>query len=210
MRARGLKAAAVAVALLTMAPGGAPAQDPREPQPPTSPADADLARHLAGTPVTLMDWGMLRLERELDKVVRRLGMEKTKAGPSRVGTMYRFQDRRVLAYISLPVAGAGRTEAYCRELFRVVREEMLAGAPNAADGAEWYLTRLFGSDMRRAPDRPPDYGEKLLDMVHLEVTLRPPPGEAFAAGPGTVACAGRLDAQDAYIVPPPGAPRPQG
>jgi len=178
--------------------------------PPTTPdgrGDEELIRHLADTPMTLLDWGMLRLERDLDRAVRRLGLDRSKDGPPRLGTLYRFADRRILAYVSFIAAGTTRTEAYCRDIFGLVRQELLAAAPGGPDGAAWYLERIFSSDVRRDRAKPEPYGEKLLSTVQLEVTLRAPASEAFGNGPGKVACAGRLDQEEAFIVPP---PKPQG
>lgn len=183
---------------------GALAQDTPAPppSPPREPASAELAQFLARTPVTLMDWGMLRLERDLSSAVRNLSLDRGRDGPAKVGAHYRFGDRRVVAYVSLATPGKSRTEAQCRELFGAVKEQLLAGAP----GAEWYLRRLFNSDIRRDANAPEPFGPLVLDMVLLEVTLRPPASEAFDAGPGRIACAGRLDAATAYIVPPPSVP----
>jgi len=173
-----------------------------QPQP-GPPADRDTAVFLMETPLTLLDWGMLRLERDLERTVQDLRMDQGKQGPPRVGTVWRFADRRVLAYVSLPLAKPLRTESYCRDLFTLLRGGLLQGAPGGAGGAEWYLTRTFTSDVMRQSERPAGFGAKLVDMVLLEVTLRVPEAEAFTAGNSPVACAGRLDAEMAYIVPPP-------
>lgn len=175
------------------------------PEPPKEPASAELAQFLARTPVTLMDWGMLRLERDLSYAARSLSLDRGRDGPAKVGAHYRFGDRRVVAYLSLATPAKSRTEAQCRELFAAVKEQLLTGTP----GAEWYLRRLFNSDIRRDANTPEPFGTLVLDMVLLEVTLRPPASEAFDAGAGRIACAGRLDATTAYIVPPLAPPATQ-
>lgn len=171
------------------------------------PSGQAAADYLGRTPVSLLDWGMLRLERDLTAVVQTAFPGSNRAGPVRVGAFYRPFDRRVLAYVSLALPERQRTEAQCRELFTAVREQLLAGAPGGAEGPHWYLKRVFGSDVRRSEPLPDDFAAGLLDLVLLEVTLRVPPGEAFDKGPGKLACAGRLDAETAQLVPP---PRPQG
>jgi hypothetical protein len=218
---RGIIAAVTAVLLLTapavharQAPAPAQPSVPAAPAPTATPAPPDqsagpeISQFLATTPVTLLDWGMMRLERDLDRAMRRLQLDRTRGEAPRAGTLFRFQDRRVLVYFSTVATDATRTEEGCRELFTALREELLAGAPNGPEGAQWYLSRLFGSDAWRGRDRPEPFGPRVVDMVLLEVTLRPPPADAFAANPGKIACAGRLDAEVAYIVPPP--PKPQG
>lgn len=189
-----------------LASGNAPGQA-IDPQMPTTRASPEILQYLGATNISLLDWGMFRLERELDKAVRRLDLDRAKGGAVRVGTQFRFSDRRILAYLSVPSSGSTRSPSYCRDLFRVVREELLAGAPGGAEGAEWYLNRLFTSDIRRDPNAPADLGRGLVDLVHLEITLRAPAADAFSDGPANVACAGRLDAVEAYIVVP---WRPQG
>lgn len=210
----------VGVAVLTAWMGGAApllAQTPppaaQGPAPPSTPASPDLMRFLSTTPITLLDWGMLRLERDLEEAVKQLGLDRGREGPPKIGTQFRFGDRRVIAYASFAVKAVSRTEANCRDIFTTVREGLLSAAPKGATGAGWYLARTFNSDFRRLDSQPEPFDDLMLDAVLLEITLRVPQSEAFAGGPGRVACAGRLDAETAYIVPLPQVPtqpRPAG
>lgn len=167
------------------------------------PVDPALTGWLTTTPVTLLDWGMLRLDREVRQAVAALGLKDGKDGPVKVGTLYRPFDRRVLAYLSLPMPARERSLPRCRELYGMLRDHLLAGAPGGMSAAGWYLQRIFGSDTRGlGGGRPEPFAEMLTNMVLLEVTLRVPEADAFGNGPPKITCAGRLDQEEAAAVPP--------
>lgn len=168
-----------------------------------TPVDPALSGWLANTPVTLMDWGMLRLDREVRQAVGTLGLKDGRDGAVKVGTLYRPFDRRVLAYLSLPMPPRDRSLVRCRELYGMLRDHLLAGAPGGMSAASWYLQRVFGSDTRGpGGNRPEPFGQMLTNMVLLEVTLRVPEADAFGNGPPKITCAGRLDQEQAAEVPP--------
>ncbi|OYQ32711.1 hypothetical protein CHU95_18295 [Niveispirillum lacus] len=167
------------------------------------PVDPALTAFLSNTPVTLMDWGMLRLDREVRQAVAALEIKDGRDGPVKVGTSYRPFDRRVLAYLSVPMTARERNLSRCRDLYGLLREHLLAGAPGGLSAAGWYLQRIFAPDGRGGGNgRPEPFGDMLVNMVLLEVTLRVPEADAFAAGPPKVTCAGRLDQEEAVEVQP--------
>lgn len=166
------------------------------------PVDPALTGWLNATPVTLLDWGMLRLDREVRQAAVALGLKDGRDGPVKVGTLYRPFDRRVLAYLSLPMPARERSLARCREVYVLLRDHLMAGAPAGLSAAPWYLGRIFGSDTRGGGNRPEPFGEMLTNMVLLEVTMRVPEVDAFANGPPKITCAGRLDQDEATEVPP--------
>lgn len=167
------------------------------------PVDPALTGFLSNTPVTLLDWGMLRLDREVRQAVAALGLKDGRDGPVKMGTLYRPFDRRVLAYLSLPMTGRERSLSRCRELYGMLRDHLLTGAPGGMSAAGWYLQRIFASDARGGGNaRPEPFGDMLTNMVLLEVTLRVPEADAFIAGPPKITCAGHLDQEDAAEVPP--------
>lgn len=169
--------------------------------------DPVISQFLSSTPVTLLDWGMMRLDRDLKEAAKRLNLDRDRNGPTRSGTQFRFGDRRVLVYLSVIAPKATRTAENCQTLFTSVRDELLTGAPGGSMGAEWYLQRTFGSDFRgQNSQRPEPFGTLLLDMVLLEITLRPPEAEALTEGALRLACAGRLNAETATLVPIPQRP----
>lgn len=166
------------------------------------PVDPALTSFLSDTPVTLLDWGMLRLDREVRQAASALGLKDGRDGPVKMGSLYRPFDRRVLAYLSLPMTARERSLLRCRELYGMLRDHVLAGAPAGMSAASWYLQRIFGSDSRGGGSRPEPFGEMLTAMVLLEVSLRVPEADAFAGGPPGITCAGRLDQEVAAEVPP--------
>ncbi|MFV3076144.1 hypothetical protein [Niveispirillum fermenti] len=165
--------------------------------------DPRLHAWLLETPVTLLDWGMLRLDREVRQATMALDLTDGRDGLVKTGTSFRHFDRRVVAYVSLPMPARSRTLAQCQELYGMLRSHLLTGAPTGLSGASWYLQRIFGSDARgTGGDRPEPFGEMLADMVLLEVTLRVPEADAFGNGPSNIACIGRLDQDRAVEVKP--------
>lgn len=195
------------IILAVLAVGCASGTGAQQPPPATSPAlpptDPGLYAYLSETPVTLLEWGMLRLGRDVQNAVTALSLDGGRGGPVRAGTLLRPFDRRVLAYVSLPFPGKSRSLDQCQEVYTMLRENLLAGAPSGMSGPPWYLQKLFGADTRYGRPRPEPYGEKLVEMVLLEVTLRVPEAEAFSnGGQANVTCAGRFDQEKAALVPP--------
>lgn len=194
-----MRAVAMGLLVVAVVATGARAQS----NGPSKPVDPRLTGWLTETPVTLLDWGMLRLDRELRQAVAALDIRDGRDGPVKTGTLYRPFDRRVLAYLSLPMPARTRNLGQCRELYGLLRDHLLTGAPAGMTGAAWYLQRIFGSDTRGpGGNRPEPFGELLAEMVLLEVTLRVPEADAFGNGPPKVTCAGRLDQEQADEVPP--------
>lgn len=181
--------------VLALAPCPAWAQQPAA-------VDPQLYQYLAETPVTLLEWGMLRLGRDMQAAVTALSLDGGRNGTAKVktGTLFRPFDRRVVAYVSLPVAGKARNLEQCQEIYGLLREHLLAGAPGGLSGPPWYLQRLFGADTRSG--RPEPFGDMLVEMVLLEVTLRVPEAENFTPSPRNVVCAGKLDQEQASEVLP--------
>ncbi len=180
---------------LALAPFPGEAQQP----PPVAP---QLYQYLAETPVTLLEWGMLRLGRDMQAAVTALSLDGGRNGMAKVktGTLFRPFDRRVVAYLSLPVAGKARNLEQCQEIYGLLQQSLLAGAPAGLSGPPWYLQRLFGTDTRSG--RPEPFGEMLVEMVLLEVTLRVPEAENFTPGSRNIVCAGKLDQEQSVEVQP--------
>ena len=181
---RGFAAVALMMAALMMALPGAVFADTPLPR-------RDALDWLAREPVTMLDWGMMRLRGDLDGSVDRL-VRETRASVSRNGVFYRFQDRRIVAYANFVELPRNRTEAVCKDVYTRLATIMVRGAPQGAGGASWYLESVFGHDAQRG-DRPQDLGEQLADRVVLQVTVGPAPEEAFGDG-RRITCTGRLDA----------------
>ncbi|AWK84804.1 hypothetical protein [Azospirillum thermophilum] len=150
----------------------------------------DALDWLAGEPVTLLDWGMVRLREDLDRAVDAVARE-TRSTVERTGVFYRPPDRRILLYVTFVELPANRSGDVCRDLYGRIAGTLVHGAPQGSGGASWYLESVFAHEGRRG-DRPADLGEQMVDRVILQVTVGPGAAQAFADG-RRVVCSGRLD-----------------
>ena len=152
--------------------------------------DRDAVEWLAHEPVTLLDWGMMRLRRDLDRSVDFLTRTYTRTPALRTGVFYRFHDRRIVAYVNLVDLPVNRTGEACKDVYTRLTEALTGGGPQGAGGASWYLENVFSHDARRG-GRPNDLGGQLAERVNLQVTIGPKPENAFEDG-RRVTCTGRL------------------
>lgn len=148
---------------------------------------------LQNEPVSLLDWGMLRLQRDLERATDHVARTYLRTSAVRHGVYFRFFDRRVVAYVTLADVPRNRTEDACRDVYLRIRDRMTSGAPQGAGGAGWYLESVFGHDSRRG-DRPNDLGAQLLDRVVFQVAIGPEPEAAAHGDIRKVLCFGRFDA----------------
>lgn len=148
---------------------------------------------LAREPVTLLDWGMMRLERDFNRSVDDLTATYLHTPILKSGVYHRFADQRIVAYVTIVDAPVNRTGDACIDVFTRLAGRLTAGAPQGPGGASWYLESVFSPDIRRA-NRPQDLGDQLLDRVVMQVSIGPRPEEAFYGDPRKVTCRGRLNA----------------
>lgn len=182
--------ATLLVVLTCLCATGAPSRA-GEPQRPALP-------WLQNEPVTLLDWGMMRLELDLERALEHLSRSYLRSAMPRMGVYFRFFDRRVVAYVRLVDVPRNRTADACRDVFTRVSDRLLAGAPQGAGGAGWYLESVFGHDSRRG-DRPQDLGDQLVDLVVLQVAIGPAPEDAAYGDSPRVTCFGPLNAREGNI-----------
>lgn len=154
-------------------------------------ADRNALDWLAAEPVTLLDWGMMRLRGDLDHAVGGLARQ-TRAVVARTGVFYRFQDRGIVAYANFVDLPRNRTESVCKDLYTRLAGALVHGAPQGAGGASWYLESVFGHEGARGTP-PQDLGEQLAGRVALQVTVGPAPEDSYGDG-RRITCSGRLDA----------------
>jgi len=158
----------------------------------------DPLRWLHAQPLTLFDLGVLRLERDVHAAAPWLAEAEAGSEPVLAGVRHEFRRGRILVYLSLHRPRAERTEAACIALFRRLVERMLARAPEGPGRAAWYLEKTF-VPAGRERILPESIGRRLLETVHVEITLRPRSDDARAAEAGRMTCSGRLDAADSEI-----------
>lgn len=158
----------------------------------------DPLRWLHAQPLTLFDLGIMRLERDVHAATPWLAEGEAGGEPALAGVRYEFRRGRLLVYLSLHRPRAERTEAACIALFHRLVERMLARAPEGPGRAAWYLEKTFVPAGRERVV-PESFGRRLLETVHVEITLRPRSDDARAAEAGRMTCTGRLDAADSEI-----------
>ena len=153
----------------------------------------DILQRLMAEPVSLFDWGLAQLDRDIERAGLRLfGSDEGAARPE-TGTIYDWRRGRVTLYLSLQRPERDRTREACTGLFDKVVRELTAGAPAGAPAA-WYLRSAFQPKGHFWTSRFEDVGGKLLQVVELEVSLIAPPYAAAGGDSRRVRCSGRLDA----------------
>lgn len=165
-----------------------------------SPATAEqknVLHRLMDEPVTLFDWGIAQLDRDI-------AQSATRTIPKFVGTpvtgsFYDWRTSRITLFVSVPVPKESRTRQACASTFQDIVGDLTRNTPKGPSAAGWYLLNAFKPKAHFWSDRFEDVGAKLLDAVHLEVTFIPATSEAFDGVQRRVRCRGRLDAETADL-----------
>ena len=153
----------------------------------------DILQRLMAEPVSLFDWGLAQLDRDIERAGLRLFGSSERGARPETGTIYDWRWGRVSLYLSLQRPERERTREACAGLFDKVIRELTAGAPAGAPAA-WYLRSAFQPKGHFWTSRFEDVGGKLLKVIELEVSLIAPPYAAAAGDNRRVRCSGRLDA----------------
>lgn len=177
---RGLSVLVAALVLLALPPG-ARAQTP------------EILQRLMAEPLSLFDWGLAQLERDIERAALRLFGPAESGQRHESGTIYDWRSGRVTLFLSLQRPERQRTAEACRALFGRIVNELTATAPAGA-GPGWYLRNAFQPKGHVWTSRFEDTGGKLLEVVRLEASLIPAPYAAAAGDSLRVTCSGRLDA----------------
>lgn len=156
--------------------------------------NGDVFNRLMKEPLTLFDWGLAQLDRDMARAVTRLRPGAVRANAARHGSIYDWRKRRITLYLSLTTPEQVRTRKTCRNLFVDVVNELVAGAPAGSDAAGWYLLNAFKPKAHFWGRRFEDTGAQLARLVSLEVSLLPAEYAAAAGDSRRVSCSGRLDA----------------
>ena len=156
----------------------------------------DIVHRLMDEPVTLFDWGLANLDRDIARAAnhtlpRTLG---SMAGPPMTGVIYDWQTRKVTVFVSVALPKLRRTPGECAAVFDAVVVDLTRGGPGGTSAAGWYLLNAFKPAAHFWGDRFEDIGAKLLEVVNLEVQLLPATFEAVRGDTARVRCHGRLDA----------------
>lgn len=161
--------------------------------------ERDVLRRLMAEPLTLFDWGMAQLDRDMAYAARRTLRGGFGLGEPRTGAVYDWRTRQVTIYATIALPRSERTEQVCAIAFQDIVATLIEAAPQGPDAAGWYLLSAFQPQGHYWASRFEDIGEQLLALVRLEVALIPATPEALGGDTARVRCAGRLDAGPAEI-----------
>jgi len=152
---------------------------------------------LRAEPISLFDWGLAQLDRDIERAALRTLPRTTVAAASRpvTGTIYDGLTDQVTIYVSLSPPPAQRTTDYCSAAFRNIVDSLTEVAPQGPNAAGWYLLNAFKPKGHSWGGHFEDVGAKLLSSVRLEVSFIPATFEALQGEVRRVRCAGRLNAE---------------
>jgi len=150
---------------------------------------------LRNEPLTLFEWGTVRLERDLINAGNWLANRSYAEERAETGVSFNWRANRLTAYYSVERPPDGRTAEACRLLFRQLADRMMRRAPGGPGQASWYLQSVFLPEGRwwSRPSR--KFGRDLIRVVQLEVVLRKREREAFSGSAPQVSCYGGFDAE---------------
>jgi len=157
----------------------------------------DVLRRLMDEPVTLFDWGIAQLDRDIRQAAART-IPKYVGDPV-TGSFYNWRSDRITLFVSVAMPKQGRTRDACAATFHDIVADLTRNSPKGPSAAGWYLLNAFKPKAHFWADRFEDVGAKLLDVVRLEVTFIPATFEAFEGEQRRVSCHGRLDAEPADL-----------
>lgn len=157
----------------------------------------DVLRRLMDEPVTLFDWGIAQLDKDIAQSAGRTIPKYV--GEPVTGSFYDWRTNRITMFVSVAVPKQSRTSEACAATFVDIVADLTRNTPKGPSAAGWYLLNTFKPKAHFWADRFEDVGAKLLDVVRLEVTFIPATFEAFDGVQQRVNCSGRLDAEIAEL-----------
>jgi len=156
-------------------------------------AEPSVLRQLMAEPMTLFDWGLTQLDRDIALAAKRSLRYRARSEP-RTGSIYDWRNDRVTVFVTTVVPPQERTRQMCTAAFTDIVGTLTETAPQGPDAAGWYLLNAFLPKGHYWANRFEDVGRKLLDMVELEITLSAEALDTVGGDTARVRCSGRLDA----------------
>lgn len=158
--------------------------------------DSDIMRRLRSEPITLFDWGMAQLERDIVRAAAEAVGTMPGMGDARAaaGTLFDWRTDRITLYAAYPLPPELRTDQTCTDIFQNIVATLTTGAPRGPSAPGWYLRNAFQPKGHYWAGRFENVEDRLMELVRLEVTLNPTTFEAIIGDTRRVRCVGRLDA----------------
>lgn len=160
---------------------------------PLQAGDDDILRRMMSEPVTLFDWGMAQLDRDIAHTMQSILPRTANTGKTLTGSIYDWRAKQITVYAAIPLPRAQRTREACILTFSDIVASLTEGAPTGPNAAGWYLLNAFKPKAHFWGDRFEDVGAKLLNVVRLEITLIPVARNPLAGNTKRVRCTGRLN-----------------
>lgn len=167
---------------------------------PAQAQEKDVLSRLMAEPLTLFDWGLANLDRDIASAARRAFRHGVVIGEPRAGSIYDWRARRITLYVAVGLPAGERTQSACAIAFTDIVATLTDGAPAGRGAAGWYLLNAFRPKAHFWASRFEDVGTKLLDVVRLEISFVPGDYDAISGDTRRVRCVGRLDAAPSEIV----------
>jgi hypothetical protein len=161
--------------------------------------DLDAFKWLRSQPLTFFDLGVIRLERDIGRASRWLLDAELLDSTPTSGVEVAGRRRTITAYVSIAYPPKRRTGAECRRLFRRVAQKMIGGAPDGPGRASWYLQSTFFPQGQEWTRPTPNFADRLVKLVRLQVVLGGTSEEGFTLRANKVSCVGTLDAGPADV-----------
>lgn len=163
-------------------------------------AEQDIVGRLMAEPLTLFDWGLAQLDRDIAYAAKRALRNRVAMTAPKTGSIYDWRARQITIYVAVAVPQDERTRGACTDTFNDIVATLTEAALRGPGAAGWYLLNAFRPKGHFWASRFEDVGAKLLAVVQLEVSFIPPSYDAIGDDTTRVRCVGRLDADPDEIV----------
>lgn len=161
---------------------------------PAAAQEANIISRMMSHPVTVFDWGMAQLDRDITRVARRILPEASSRGQVKSGTIYNWRRQRITLFISNIVPASQRTPPECRRVFEKASADLINGLPVGSDSADYYLESAFKPAGSRWAGRFENIGAKIGELVRLEILLLPSSFGAVSGDTKRISCEGKIGA----------------
>ena len=159
-------------------------------------ADEDPFGRLKSEPLTLFDWGLAQLDREMTAAAIEGFGDLVRAEHSKpaAGARYDQEREQIMLSATMALPPGDRTAGRCMTAFHGFLGVLIRETKRGYDPASWFLLKAFQPEGHGSRGNGKELGRQLLDRVRLHVTLIPRPSDVAAGDKRFVSCHGRLDA----------------